>query len=216
VVEFENGLRVYHAGDTCVFGDMRMIGELYKPDVAILPIGDFYTMGPREAAYAVGLLKPKKYVIGMHYGTFPALAGTPAAVKKLLPAAMRIKMLELKPGDEVITCATGFPTTVNPIIQIGAVPVFVDVDSRDFCIIPEKIEEYLKTGKIKYYESLKKKTPVNIEELIRVDVLGQRKVKVLYQKLGIRNIKDLEKKAKAHKIAPLFGFGEKTEKNILP
>jgi len=81
--------------------------------------------------------------------------------------------------------------------------------------IAEKIEEYLKTGKIKDYEKLKKKTPVNMEELIRVEGMGPKKVKVLYQKLGIRNLKDLEKAAKAHKIAPLFGFGEKTEKNIL-
>ena len=81
--------------------------------------------------------------------------------------------------------------------------------------IADRIEEYLKTGKMKYYAKLKKKTPINIEELIRVEGLGPRKVKILFQKLGIRNIKDLEKKAKAHKIAPLFGFGEKTEKNIL-
>jgi len=78
-----------------------------------------------------------------------------------------------------------------------------------------KIEEYLKTGKIKYYEELKKKTPINIEELTSVEGLGPRKARVLYQKLGIRNLKDLEKVAKEHKIAPLFGFGEKTEKNIL-
>ncbi len=81
--------------------------------------------------------------------------------------------------------------------------------------IAERIEEYLKTGKIKYYEELKKKTPVNIGELTAVEGLGPKKVKVLYQKLGIRNLKDLEKAAKEHKIAPLFGFGEKTEKNIL-
>ncbi|PIW35021.1 MAG: DNA polymerase III [Candidatus Nealsonbacteria bacterium CG15_BIG_FIL_POST_REV_8_21_14_020_37_12] len=79
----------------------------------------------------------------------------------------------------------------------------------------EKIEEYLKTGKIKYYEELKKKTPVNIEELMAVEGMGPKKAKVLYQKLGIRNLKDLEKAAKSHKIASLFGFGEKTEKNIL-
>jgi DNA polymerase (family 10) len=79
----------------------------------------------------------------------------------------------------------------------------------------DKIEEYLKTGKIKYYEELKKKTPINIEELISVEGLGPKKARVLYQKLGIRNLKDLEKAAKEHKIAPLFGFGEKTEKNIL-
>ncbi len=81
--------------------------------------------------------------------------------------------------------------------------------------LAEKIEEYLKTGKIKYYESLKKKTPVNLGELMRVEGLGPKKVKVLYQKLEIRNLKDLERAAKAHKIASLFGFGETTEKNIL-
>jgi DNA polymerase (family 10) len=81
--------------------------------------------------------------------------------------------------------------------------------------IADKIEEYLKTGKIKYYETLKKKTPVNMEELMRVEGLGPKRIKVLYQKLEIRNLKDLEKAAKSHKISPLFGFGQKTEKNIL-
>jgi DNA polymerase (family 10) len=81
--------------------------------------------------------------------------------------------------------------------------------------IAEKIEEYLKTGKIKYYEDLKKKTPVKMEELTAVEGLGPKRVKVLHQKLGIRNLKDLEKAAKTHKIASLFGFDEKTEKNIL-
>jgi DNA polymerase (family 10) len=81
--------------------------------------------------------------------------------------------------------------------------------------IADKIEEYLKTGKVRYYEILKKKTPIKIEELTRVEGLGPKKVRVLYEKLGIRDLKDLEKAANAHKIAPLFGFGEKTEKNIL-
>ena len=79
----------------------------------------------------------------------------------------------------------------------------------------DKIEEYLKTGKIKYYEEFKKKIPVNLEEIIAVEGMGPKRAKILYQKLGIRNLKDLEKAAKAHRIAPLFGFGEKTEKNIL-
>ncbi len=79
----------------------------------------------------------------------------------------------------------------------------------------EKIEEYLKTGKIKYYQELKQKTPIKIEELTAVEGLGPKRVKVLYQKLGIRNLKDLEKAARSHKIAPLFGFDSKTEKNIL-
>ena len=78
-----------------------------------------------------------------------------------------------------------------------------------------KIEEFLKTGKVKYYEDLKKKLPVKMEELTSIEGLGPKRVKVLYQKLGIRNLKDLEKAAKAGKIAPLFGFDRKTEKNIL-
>ena len=81
--------------------------------------------------------------------------------------------------------------------------------------IAEHIEDYLKNGKIKVYEQLKKKLPMKVEELIKVEGMGPRKVKILYQKLGIKNLKDLEKAVKAHKIAPLFGFGEKTERNIL-
>ncbi|MCX6760563.1 MAG: DNA polymerase/3'-5' exonuclease PolX [Candidatus Nealsonbacteria bacterium] len=81
--------------------------------------------------------------------------------------------------------------------------------------IAEKIEEYLKTGKIKSYDDLKKKMPIDLEELLAVEGLGPRKTKTLYQKLGIKNLKELEKAAKGHKIASLFGFKEKTEKNIL-
>lgn len=100
VIEFDNGFRVYHAGDTALFGDMKIIHDLYKPDLALLPIGGFYTMGPMEAAYACKLLKPK-YIIGMHYGTFPILTGTPTELKKLLPKEMKKKVLELEPGKEV-------------------------------------------------------------------------------------------------------------------
>ncbi len=81
--------------------------------------------------------------------------------------------------------------------------------------IAEKIEEYLKTGKIRYYEELKRKTPVNLSELMRVEGMGPKKAKVLYERLGVKNVKDLEKAAKTHQIASLFGFGPKTEKNIL-
>ena len=81
--------------------------------------------------------------------------------------------------------------------------------------IAEKIEEYLKTGKIRYYEEFKRKIPVDLEEIIRVEGVGPKKAKVLYEKLRIKNLKDLEKAAGAHKIASLFGFGEKTEKNIM-
>ncbi len=97
VIEFSNGLKIYHAGDTNVFGDMRIIQELYSPDIAMLPIGDHYTMGPREAAYAVNLLKPKT-VIPMHFGTFPVLVGRPSQLQKLVPA---VEVTEMNPGVTV-------------------------------------------------------------------------------------------------------------------
>src|ERR1700675_948874 len=70
IVRLPGGLILFHAGDTAVFGDMKLIAELYKPDIACLPIGDNFTMGPREAAHAIRLLGVK-HVIPMHYGTFP-------------------------------------------------------------------------------------------------------------------------------------------------
>jgi L-ascorbate metabolism protein UlaG (beta-lactamase superfamily) len=97
VIRFEDGSSIYHAGDTSVFGDMRIIAELYRPHVAILPIGGLYTMDVREAAYAAKLLKPD-FIIGMHYGTFPVLTGTPGELKKLLPPALRNRVIELVPG----------------------------------------------------------------------------------------------------------------------
>jgi len=83
IVELEDGSRIYFSGDTTVFGDMAVIGELYRPNVAILPIGGHYTMGPREAALAVQLLGVHE-VIPVHYGTFPILAGTPAQLEAAL------------------------------------------------------------------------------------------------------------------------------------
>ena len=81
--------------------------------------------------------------------------------------------------------------------------------------IAQKIEEYIKTGKVRSYERLKKETPIKLDEISAIEGMGVRKAKVLFEKLGIKNLKDLERAAKSHKIAPLFGFGEKTEKNIL-
>ena len=81
VVEFSNGVKIYHAGDTNVFGDMQIIRELYAPEIAMIPIGDHYTMSPREAAYACKLLQPKT-VIPMHFGTFPVLTGSPARIEE--------------------------------------------------------------------------------------------------------------------------------------
>ena len=76
VVKLENGQTIYFAGDTALFGDMKLIGELYKPDIAFLPIGDRFTMGPDTAAMAAKWLGVKQ-VVPMHYGTFPLLTGTP-------------------------------------------------------------------------------------------------------------------------------------------
>jgi L-ascorbate metabolism protein UlaG (beta-lactamase superfamily) len=100
LIALENGYRIYFAGDTCVFGDMALIGELYEPDLAILPIGDFFTMGPREAAKAVELLGVKR-VLGMHYGTFPALPGTPQGLRDELAkrGLQDVVVEELAPGD---------------------------------------------------------------------------------------------------------------------
>ncbi|HVS48918.1 MAG TPA: metal-dependent hydrolase [Candidatus Dormibacteraeota bacterium] len=98
VIEFENGFTVYFAGDTDVFGDMALIAELSEFDVAFLPIGDFYTMGPHRAARAVSLLGVKT-VVPMHFGTFPPLVGRPKALQDLVGPG--IKVLDIKPGDTV-------------------------------------------------------------------------------------------------------------------
>jgi len=97
VVKFEDDLAIYFAGDTSVFGDMRLIGELYRPAMAFLPIGDLYTMGPEQAAKACELLGVK-HIVPMHYGTFPALTGTPARLRELVEPR-GVQVLELKPGE---------------------------------------------------------------------------------------------------------------------
>jgi L-ascorbate metabolism protein UlaG (beta-lactamase superfamily) len=97
VIELENAFRLYHAGDTCVFGDMGLIGRIYRPDLVILPIGDHYTMGPREAAVALELLGARRCV-PCHWGTFPLLTGTPAALRELAPG---VDVIDLEPGQTV-------------------------------------------------------------------------------------------------------------------
>lgn len=97
VMEFPGGLKAYHAGDTNVFGDMAIIRELYAPQLAMLPIGDLFTMAPREAAHACKLLRPRA-VIPMHFGTFPPLTGTPAELRKQVQD-LGIEVLDMKPGD---------------------------------------------------------------------------------------------------------------------
>ncbi len=98
VIELEDGFKLYHAGDTAVFGDMALIRKLLEPDIALLPIGDFYTMGPRSAAEAVRLLGVKA-VVPMHYGTFPLLAGTPDELRKEASDLTDLEVIDLKPGE---------------------------------------------------------------------------------------------------------------------
>jgi L-ascorbate metabolism protein UlaG (beta-lactamase superfamily) len=95
VIELENGTKLYFAGDTCVFGDMQLIGRIYQPDVAVLPIGGHFTMDPREAAVALELLGARR-CIPCHYGTFPLLKGTPDELKKLAPD---VEILAIQPGE---------------------------------------------------------------------------------------------------------------------
>jgi L-ascorbate metabolism protein UlaG (beta-lactamase superfamily) len=97
VLTIDGGPVLYHAGDTDVFGDMKLIRELYRPDVAMLPIGGKYTMGPRQAALAVHLLESKT-VLPIHFGTFPELEGTPAELAALVGA-----------GVEVVMWSPGYP-----------------------------------------------------------------------------------------------------------
>ena len=95
VLKFPNGFKIYHAGATNVFGDMALISELYSPDLAMLPIGGRFTMGPREAAKALRLLKVP-YVIPMHFGTFPMLTGLPGMIDM---QDIPTEMIELQPGE---------------------------------------------------------------------------------------------------------------------
>jgi len=100
VIRFENGFTLYHAGDTGLFSDMKIIGELYQPEVSILPIGSHFTMDPREAAYAAKLLG-SKYIIPIHYGTFPVLTGTVEDFQKWMKDVPQTKVLVVKPGETV-------------------------------------------------------------------------------------------------------------------
>jgi L-ascorbate metabolism protein UlaG (beta-lactamase superfamily) len=98
VIEFENGFTIYFAGDTDVFGDMQLRAELSQFDVAFLPIGDLFTMGPHRAARAVELLGVKT-VVPMHFGTFPPLIGRPKALQELVDPGVRV--LDINPGATV-------------------------------------------------------------------------------------------------------------------
>jgi L-ascorbate metabolism protein UlaG (beta-lactamase superfamily) len=99
IITLENGYKIYHAGDTAVFGDMALIGQIYRPDLALLPIGDRFVMSPREAAHACRLLGTKD-VVPMHYATFPLLTGTPEAFQaELSDLGLDTRVMILEPGQ---------------------------------------------------------------------------------------------------------------------
>ncbi len=100
VIDFSSGKTVYFTGDTNVFGDMELISNLYEPDLAVLPIGDHFTMGPREAAKAIELIDVDR-VVPVHYGTFPVLTGTPDALKAELDSERAETVEDVDPGEPV-------------------------------------------------------------------------------------------------------------------
>lgn len=101
VLRLENGFTIYHTGDTAVTYDMLIIGDLYQPDLTILPIGDHFTMDPRQAAYALKLIRAK-YAIPGHYGTFPILSGTPEQLREhAREFGVATEVIALKPGESV-------------------------------------------------------------------------------------------------------------------
>ena len=101
VLRMENGFTIYHTGDTAVTYDMLIIGDLYQPDLTILPIGDWFTMDPRQAAYALKLIR-SKYAIPGHYGTFPILTGTPDELRRHAQEfGVNVEVIALKPGESV-------------------------------------------------------------------------------------------------------------------
>jgi L-ascorbate metabolism protein UlaG (beta-lactamase superfamily) len=100
VLRFEDGRSLYFSGDTNVFSDMQLIHKLYQPELAFLPIGDLFTMSPREAAAACTLLRPKR-VVPMHFGTFPALTGRPEQLVELVQDLEGTDVWALEPGKPV-------------------------------------------------------------------------------------------------------------------
>jgi L-ascorbate metabolism protein UlaG (beta-lactamase superfamily) len=103
VLQLSDGINIYFAGDTGIFGDMKLIGEIYKPTIAVLPIGDRYTMGPLEASYAVRLVGAP-HVIPSHYGTFPALVGRPKELIERTRDIAALKIHVLEAGD-ILDCS---------------------------------------------------------------------------------------------------------------
>jgi len=101
IIELENGFRIYHMGDTGLFGDLKLIGEHYKPDLVLIPIGGHFVLNPADAAFAIREYLKPRFVIPMHYGTTPLLKGTPEQFIAALGESPPTRTMVLKPGDEV-------------------------------------------------------------------------------------------------------------------
>ena len=99
IIEMENGFRIYHTGDTGLFGDMKFIGEHYRPDLLLVPVGGHFVMSPADAAFATNEWIRPKYAMPMHYGTNPYLKGTPEQYIKALGAST-VKVIQMAPGDK--------------------------------------------------------------------------------------------------------------------
>ena len=100
IIEVENGFKIYHMGDTGLFGDMRLIGDYYKPDLVMIPIGGHFVMDPRDAAYATREMLKPKFAIPFHYGTFPVLRGTPQEYQAAL-GQTSTQVFPISPGDKL-------------------------------------------------------------------------------------------------------------------
>jgi len=100
IIELENGFKIYHMGDTGLFGDMKLIGEYYKPDLIMIPIGGHFVLSPSDAAYATNQWLKPKFAIPMHYGTNPFLRGTPDEYMKAL-GSTSTKVFPINPGDKL-------------------------------------------------------------------------------------------------------------------
>ena len=100
IIEFENGFKLYHMGDTALFGDMKFIGEYYKPDLIMIPIGGHFVMNPKDAAYATNHYLKPKFAIPIHYATFPQLKGTPQEYVQAL-GKTSTKVFSINPGDKL-------------------------------------------------------------------------------------------------------------------
>ena len=101
IVELENGFKLYHMGDTGLFGDMRLVGDYYKPDLIMIPIGGHFVMDPKDAAYATKEMLKPKFAIPVHYGTFPVLKGTPQEYQAAL-GQTTTQVFPISPGDKLM------------------------------------------------------------------------------------------------------------------